>query len=101
MNELMNAWPPFGKLKEIQNLLNTKFLTYLLTPKHEITAFSLSEMLGETCSQKDCYLVFRSSMFGKKNAKKKVSNIPQPSQSLLHKAEGILVFFFPLISFAM
>lgn len=44
------------------------------------------------CLQRDCYRALGSFML--EEVQKNVSNIPQPSQSLLHKAEGVLVLFF-------
>lgn len=63
--------------------------------------FAFQDARRKMCSQRDCYLAFRSFML-EKVQKKKVSNMPQPlCQCLLHKAEGILVFFFFLVSFAV
>lgn len=78
-----------------------QFLAYL--KKHEITAFSLSEMLEEKCAHSEIAILLSDLSCWKKCAVK-VSKISQLSQDLLHKADGLLdlfFFFFFLASFAV
>lgn len=78
----------------------THFLPNLLTPKYKITAFALSMIHGKKCTYREIVIML-SGFFHVSRTAKKVSNILQPIQSLLHKAEGILGFFYCLASFAL